>query len=134
MSDTRTTGWAGWGYFAASILLIAGIFDVVQGFTAILAPDSAYFVLDGALLVLDIQGWGWWTLIIGAALVVTALFLFRGATWARVVAIVLAGLSALGHLFTIPAQPWWSLIVIALDVIIIYALTVHGRELKAARG
>ncbi|WP_127794885.1 hypothetical protein [Agromyces sp. LHK192] len=133
MTDTTATGWIGWGYFAATILLIAGIFDTIQGFVAILAPDSAYFVVDGTLFVFDIQGWGWWTLIIGLLLVLTAIALYAGQTWARITAVVLAGLSAVGHLFTIPAQPWWSLIVIALDVLVIYALLVHGREMKAAR-
>ncbi|GAA3641809.1 membrane protein [Microbacterium awajiense] len=129
--NSNVTGWVGWGYFAATVLLIAGIFDTIQGFVAILAPDSAYFVLDGTLFVFDLQGWGWWTLLIGLLLVLVAIALFLGATWARVVAVILAILSAVGHLFTIPAQPWWSLIVIALDVLIIYALTVHGREMKA---
>ena len=49
------------------------------------------------------------------------------------VAIILAALSAIGQLFLLPTQPWWSLIVIALDVFVIFALTVHGQELKASR-
>ena len=56
--------------------------------------------------------------------------LFAGQTWARVVAIILVVLSAIGQLLLIPAQPWWSLIIIAIDVLIIYALTVHGAELR----
>ena len=67
--------------------------------------------------------------IIGIVLILTALALFAGATWARVVAIVLASLNAVGHVFLLPAQPWWSLIVITLDVFVIYALTVHGKEM-----
>ena len=51
-------------------------------------------------------------------------------TWARVVAVILASLNAVGHIFLLPTQPWWSLLVIALDVFVIYALTVHGKELK----
>ena len=132
MSNTQVTGWVGWGWFAAIILLMAGVFDAVRGFIALLQPDSVYFVVDGDLFLLDVQGWGWWNLIIGAVLILVAIALFTGATWARVVAIIVAILSAIGQLFLIPAQPWWSLIVITLDVLVIFALTVHGKEMKAA--
>jgi uncharacterized membrane protein len=134
MSDTQVTGWVGWGWFAGIVLLIAGIFDAVRGLIALLLPESAYFVVaEGQLFLFDVQGWGWWHLIIGALLVLVAIALFTGATWARVVAIILASLSAISQLFLLPTQPWWSLIVIALDIFVIFALTVHGKELKASR-
>jgi len=116
------------------MLIIAGGFDVLYGFIALLQADSAYLATpNGALFVLDIQGWGWWHLISGVLLVVVGLALLYGATWARVVAIILVILNAIGQLFLIPVQPWWSLIVLAIDLLVIYALTVHGRELKEAR-
>ncbi len=87
-------------------------------------------VTEGSLWLLDVTGWGWWNLIIGLLLVLVSVALFAGQTWARVVAVILVILSAVGQLLLIPAQPWWSLILIALDVLIIYALIVHGRELK----
>ena len=96
-------------------------------------PTSAYFVAaEGGLAVFDLQGWGWWHIITGVLLIFTAIALFTGATWARVVAVILVALNALGQLFLLPVQPWWSLIVLTLDILVIYALTVHGRELKAA--
>jgi uncharacterized membrane protein len=133
MSDTQVTGWVGWGWFAAIVVLIAGVFDAIYGLIAVLAPGSAYFVaVEGDLALFNLQGWGWWHIITGVLLVVTAIALFVGATWARVVAVILVGLNALGQLFLLPVQPWWSLIVLTLDILVIYALTVHGRELKAA--
>ncbi|MCD5348321.1 hypothetical protein PX701_10630 [Agromyces sp. H3Y2-19a] len=132
MSDTETTGWVGWGYFAAIVLLIAGIFDAIYGLMAIIGPDSAYFLTSENLFMMNVAGWGWWHLIIGAFLIITSLALFGGATWARVIAIILAIVNAIGQLFLIPAQPWLSIILIVLDILVIYALTVHGRELKAA--
>jgi hypothetical protein len=66
----------------------------------------------------------------GALLVVVGAVLFTGATWARVIAIILVILNAIGQLFLLPVQPWWSLIVLTLDFLVIYALTVHGRELS----
>ena len=58
--------------------------------------------------------------------------LASGATWARVVAIILVAFNGVSQLALLPVQPWWSLIVLTLDIIVLYALTVHGRELKRA--
>ena len=133
MSDTQVTGWVGWGWFAAIVVLIAGVFDAIYGLIAVLAPGSAYFVaVEGDLALFNLQGWGWWHIITGVLLILTAIALFTGATWARVVAVILVALNAIGQLFLLPVQPWWSLIVLTLDILVIYALTVHGRELKAA--
>lgn len=133
MSNTETSSWVGWGWFAGIMLLTAGIFDAIYGFLAVLQPDSAYFLTTtGTLFLFDISGWGWWHLIIGILLILVALALFAGATWARVVAIILAVLNAIGQLFLLPVQPWWSLIVIVLDILVIYALTVHGKEMRQA--
>ena len=132
MSTTHTTGWVGWGRFAGVVILISGAFSVLQALTALIGPSTYYAVTDGALLVFDVTGWGWWNLIIGALLILTAIALFAGQTWARIVAIILAILSAIGQLMLVPAQPWWALIVIAIDILVIYALTVHGEELRSA--
>ncbi|MDR6905301.1 hypothetical protein J2X63_000987 [Agromyces sp. 3263] len=134
MSDTQTTGWAGWGVFAAIVLIIAGAIDAIYGFIAVFLPSSSYFVLgEGGLVLFDVQGWGWWHVIIGAALILVGLALFTGATWARVTAIVLVAINGVSHVFLLPAQPWWSLLVLTLDILVIYALTVHGREFEASR-
>ncbi|MEI5585286.1 MULTISPECIES: DUF7144 family membrane protein [unclassified Agromyces] len=127
--EVRVTGWVGWGWFAGTVLLIAGAIDAIYGFIAILQPDAYFVVTSGTLFLLDVGGWGWWHLILGIVLILVALALFTGATWARITAVVLASLNAVGHVFLLPAQPWWSLIVITLDIFVIYALTVHGREL-----
>ncbi|MET0735528.1 MAG: hypothetical protein ABWY55_07790 [Microbacterium sp.] len=133
MSTVTRTGWTGWATFAGVILLISGVFSVVQALVALIGPDTYYVVTEGSLWLLDVAGWGWWNLIIGVLLILTALALFAGPTWARVVAVILVILSAVGQLLLIPAQPWWSFIVIAVDVLIIYALTVHGNELRAEK-
>ncbi|GAA2978076.1 putative membrane protein [Microbacterium terrae] len=130
MSDTHASGWAGWGVFAGVMLMIAGFIDLIYGIAALIGPDSAYFITDAGLFGVDVQGWGWWHLISGALLILVAFALLAGATWARVVAIILVALNALGQLSLMSAQPWLSLAILAVDVVIIYALTVHGRELK----
>ena len=132
MSDITVTKWVGWVWFAAIVMLIAGVFDALHGLAAIFAPGSAYFVkVEGGLLLFDVQGWGWWHLILGVALIIAAGALFRGASWARVVAVIIVAISGISQLFLLPTQPWLSIIVLALDVLVIYAIIVHGREMAA---
>ncbi len=124
----QTSGWVGWITFAGVIIVLNGIFSAIQGIVALVGSNAYYVVLNGSLFLFDITGWGWRNLISGIVLILTGIALFSGATWARIVAVVVAGLSAIGQLLLIPAQPWWSLIVIAVDVLVIYAITTHGRE------
>lgn len=132
MSDSQQrSGWAGWAVFAGIVLIVAGAFDALLGLTAILAPAEKFIAAgDAYILLFDVVGWGWWHLIIGLALVLVGIFVLRGAAWARVIAIILVAINAISQLALLGVQPWWSIAVLALDVIIIYALTVHGRELK----
>ena len=131
MSDIqKQSGWVGWAVFGGIVLIIAGVFDALFGLAAIIGPSSAYFVsVTGNLWLLDISAWGWWHLILGLALVLVGVFVLRGASWARITAVVLAGVNAVSQLATLPYAPWWALIVIALDLLVIYALIVHGKEL-----
>ena len=124
------TGWVGWIGFAGIILILNGVFSAVQGFMALLGSNTYYLVSSGTLFLFDVTGWGWWNIIIGVLLALTAVALMAGQTWARVVAVILVIISAIGQLLLIPAQPWWSIIVIAIEILVIYALIVHGRELR----
>ncbi|RKR20684.1 DUF7144 family membrane protein [Arthrobacter oryzae] len=128
-----STGWTGWVRFAGVILIINGVFSGLQGLVALTGPDTYYLSTPGTLYIFDAKGWGWWNIAIGAGLILTAVALFSGATWARIVAVVVAGVSAVVQLMLIPQQPWWSFIVIAVDVLIIFAIIAHGEELKAEK-
>jgi hypothetical protein len=131
MSDTQQSGWTGWAVFAGVVLIILGAIDAIFGLVAILNPTETYLLVgEQATFLFDIAGWGWWHLLIGLLLIAVGLAVLRGATWGRVVAVILVSLNAISQVFLFGAQPWWSLIAITLDVIIIYALTVHGRELQ----
>ncbi len=130
MSEPKTTGWVGWGIFAAVILLVSGLFTGIQAIAALIGPNDYFVLTEGSLLLLDVNGWGWWNLLIAILLLLTSFALFAGQMWARVVAIILCVISAVGQLILLPAQPWWSVIIIAVDILVIYALTAHGRELK----
>ena len=121
--DERASGWAvGFVVFAAVMMMLAGGFQTIAGIAAIF--EDAFFVV-GPNYVYDVD--------------VTAVILFAagagvlsGATWARVVGITLASLSAFANFFFIPYYPVWSIVIIALDVAVIWALSVYGRREAAA--
>lgn len=136
MSTEPTSGtstWTGWASFASVIILVNGIVTLMQGLVVLLGPQAAYVVVDGSIFLFSRTGWGWWTIGVGTLLTVTAIALFSGAAWARILAVILAVISAAGQVLLLPAQPWWSIVVIAIDVLIIYALTVRGHELGQRR-
>src|SRR5690625_2617087 len=127
------TGWSGWIVFGAMMMLILGSFHAIQGLIA-LFNDEYYLVgANGLIVQLDYTAWGWTHLILGSVIVLAGVGLFAGQMWARVLGIALAALSAVLNFAFIAAYPVWSSIVIAIDVLLVYALAVHGRELKTQR-
>lgn len=128
-SAPRRTGWVGWVYFAGAMLILLGIFNAIEGLVA-LFNDQYYLPTRQGLLVFDLTGWGWIHLIVGVLAVGVGIGLFTGAMWARVCGIVLAGLNAVAQLAFLSANPAWAMIVITLDVLVIWALVVHGAEAK----
>ena len=124
--DSEVSGWAVGGLvFAACILTLAGTFQLLAGLVA-LFNDEFFVVTRNYTFDLDVTAWGWLHLLIGAAVLATGLGLFARKTWAAVTAIMLAMLSALVNFFFIPYYPIWALVVIALDVWVIWALTRPG--------
>lgn len=113
--------------FAATMMLVIGVFQFFQGLVAAIR-DEFYVVTPNYLYSVNTTGWGWIHMILGAVLVITGLFLFTGATWARVIGIGLVGLSAIANFFFLPYYPLWSLLIIALDVVVIWALATSGRR------
>ena len=124
------TGWVGWVAFASSMMVLLGILQVIEGFVAIF-DDGYYRVAPSGLVVsIDYTAWGWTHLLLGLLIVAGGVGLLSGNVAARTVAVVLAGLSSILNLLFMAAHPVWSIIVIAVDVLVIYAVTVHGRELS----
>ncbi|WP_049567599.1 DUF7144 family membrane protein [Nonomuraea sp. SBT364] len=123
------TGWVGWVWFAGLLMIMAGVFNIIGGVSAVINSDL-YVRTPLRLLFFDVSTWGWLHLIFGVILFATGLAVSVGQTWARVVAVVLVMLNAMTQLTWIGVNPWWSLAVIAVDVLVLYALIVHGREAK----
>jgi hypothetical protein len=112
------------------IILLSGLFSGFQGLVALIGPHTYYATVNGTLFIFNVKGWGWWNLIVGVVFIIVGICLLAGARWAVIASVILAIVSAVGQLFLIPVQPWWSVIVIAVDVLIIYALTFHRNELR----
>ncbi|MET0146439.1 MAG: hypothetical protein ABW122_05580 [Ilumatobacteraceae bacterium] len=123
----RASGWVGWVLFAACILIVSGMFSILEGLAGIFR-DEAFFA-GGQVLVFDYTAWGWIHLIIGLGLVAVGIGLYLGNEYARIAGVFLLMLNLVAQFTWIGAYPWWSVIAITLDVLILYALIVHGAEL-----
>jgi hypothetical protein len=131
--DPPPTAWTGWVVFASAMMFLLGSFQAVQGLVAIF-DDGFYHVTDsGLVLEVDYTVWGWVHLLLGVVIIVCALGVLTGNAAARTVGVLLAGFSALANLVFIEAYPIWSVIIITIDVLVIYALIVHGREMRSSR-
>ncbi|OGL25766.1 hypothetical protein A3E49_03190 [Candidatus Saccharibacteria bacterium RIFCSPHIGHO2_12_FULL_49_19] len=125
----QPTGWVGWVYFASLMMMLVGGFQAISGLVA-LFKDDFYLVTEKSLLVFDYSTWGWVHLIMGIVIFAAGVALMNGAAWARMVGILLAGLSLFANMAFLSAFPLWSILMIVVDVLVIYALTVHGDEVR----
>ncbi|SDW58045.1 hypothetical protein SAMN05421504_101956 [Amycolatopsis xylanica] len=119
----------GWLVFAGLMVILAGLFTAVMGVVALVA-DEHYVVGPEGTWLIDLTGWGWLHLAVGLFAVGIGVALGTGATWARVVAVLLACFNALSHLLFLDTSPLRSAIVIALDVLVIWAVVTHPAEYR----
>ena len=124
------TGWTGMVVFAAMIMLLVAAFQAIAGLAALFNDDIFLIRSSGLVVNVDFTTWGWIHLGVALLLGVTAFGLLRGALWARIVGVGVACLSAVANMAFMQAYPFWSLTIITLDVLIIWAICVHGREMK----
>ena len=125
-SYDEPTGWVGWIVFAAVMMIMLGCFHAIQGLVA-LFDDQKFLVADNGLIVsVNYTTWGWVHLIGGIIIALAGISLFAGRMWARVVGVLAALVSAIVNIAFLSAYPIWSTIMIAVDILIIWALTVHG--------
>jgi hypothetical protein len=123
-------GGSGWLLFAAMVMIMAGSFQAIQGLVALFQDD--YFIVgrNGLVIDLDFTAWGWTHLVVGVLAIAAAFGVLAGKTWAQVVAIGLALVSAVIQLGFLAAFPLWAMTIIALDILVVYAITVHGDEIE----
>jgi hypothetical protein len=138
MADVRSTGspketslWAvGWTFFAATMMILIGVFHAFAGLVAIF-DDEFYVATRNYVLQFDATQWGWIHLIVGILVALSGVYLLKGAVLARTVGVVMAVISAMAGFAWIPYYPVWGVIIMAMAVGVIWALTAHGRDVVA---
>ena len=127
----ETQGFAAGAVFSAGVLLLlAGLWQGFLGLVALFKDNDTLIVVGQKwIFSFDVTAWGWIHLLIGAALFIVGVFVLRGALWAGVAGIGIAGLSALANFLWLPYYPIWAILIITLDVIIIWALAAHRESI-----
>lgn len=118
---------SGWTVFAAIMMIFGGVMAILQGISAI-AEDDLFVTTNNYVFEFDLTSWGWIHLVLGIVVLLAGLALFTGALWARAVGVVLAGLSLIANFMWVPYNPFWALVLIALDIFVIYALCNPARR------
>jgi len=124
--------WTGWVVFAGALLVLTGVFQVLEGCIALFDDDFYAVSSDGLVVGTDYTVWGVVHVLVGTLAFLIGVGLFFGNMVARGAAVLLAGFSALANLLFLAASPAWSLTIIVLDVVVIYAVVVHGGELESS--
>ncbi len=127
-TDTRASRLAtGFITFAGVLMIMVGGFQALVGLVAVL-QDDFYVTTKNYVFDIDPTAWGWIHLIVGIVVVLAGFAILAGQTWGRVVGVILALISAITNFAFIPYYPFWSMLIIALDVFVIWALVAHGRD------
>lgn len=126
---TERSNWAvGYEAFAGIVLMIIGVFHAVAGIVAV-AEDEFFLVGQKWVFEFNATAWGWIHLIGGVILFIAGIGIFTGNVVARAVGVIVASLSAVASFLWLPYYPVWSILIIALDIGVIWALTTHGRDI-----
>ena len=113
--------------FAGIVLILAGIFHVIDGIVGLVNNDF-YVKTDNWVFKFNVTSWGWIHIILGIIAILAGVGLFSGAIWARTVAVIVAAVSIIANFVWLPYYPWWALLVIVLDFFVIWAVVLHGRD------
>lgn len=109
---------------AGILLLVIGVLSVLQGISAVAADDLLVVGYD-YIYKLNTTGWGWTHIVVGAIQIIVSIGLLKGSTWGRIAALIMAALSIVVNFLWIPYYPAWSILIIALDVVVIWAISTY---------
>jgi hypothetical protein len=132
--ERETSGWAaGWAAFAGFMMVLLGFGWLMVGLMAA-SEDEILSNAPEYLFDFTPSTWGWVHIALGIIVLVAGFYVFTGAVWARLVGVVVAIVAAIIAFAWLPYYPVWAVILIAVSVSIIWALTIHGRDLADVRG
>lgn len=128
--QSRKSAWAAGGVTFAGVLMgMNGILHILQGIAAI-AKDDVYARVGDYTYRINLTGWGWILVMLGAVTAVTGWGILTREAWARLTGILIAALSIIAQFMFLPYAPLWGLIVIAVDLFVIWALSVYKPDTK----
>jgi hypothetical protein len=127
------TGWTGWIVFAGVMLVMLGVLHIIEGLVALFREDYYLVGSKGLAVHVNYTTWGWAHLILGVIAGLAGVGLLAGNIVARVVGVCVAMLSAVANLAFVPAYPVWSIMIVTFDVLVIWAIIVHGSEMKSVQ-
>ena len=128
-NSSDVSGWVGWVYFGGLIMVLLGALHAMAGLVA-LFKDEVYAIGDKGVWVLDITSWGWIHLIAGVVILMAGLAVMSGKMWGRVIGIILGVIAAIANFAFIPVYPVWSVIMMTMSILVVYALVAHGAEAR----
>jgi len=129
-SDLSPAEGSGWVLFAGIMILTVAVLNIIWGIAAI--GKSSFFVEDSRFIISELNMLGWLVLIIGALQLAAAFSIWAGGTFGRWFGIAVACINAIAALLSMPAYPFWSLAVFAVDVLVIYGLAAYGGDRRIA--
>jgi len=130
MSQKQGSDWAaGWIAFAGFMMILLGSFHAVAGLVGIV-NDQFYVKGSKYIFQFDRTTWGWIQLLVGIIVVLAGFGVFSGAVWARTVGVILAVVSAIAAFAWLPWYPVWAIAIIVVAIAVVWALTMHGREVE----
>lgn len=129
--NSQVSGWVGWIGFAGFMLMLGGFFAIIAGFAALFKTDVVYHsAASSSVWVLDYSQWGWIHILGGLLALGAAGSLAAGHIYGRTIAVIVALLSATANMAFVPVYPVWSILVIVIDLLVIFAVTVHGKDIQ----
>ena len=128
-NNNQPSGWTGWIVFAGFMMILMGVLQGIAGLTALL-NDKWLLVTQNSLIAFNFTTWGWIHILIGVLVFAAGFAVMNGAVWARVVGVIIAMLSIVANLAYANTYPIWAIAVVVINVLVIYALTVRGNEVR----
>ena len=129
--ETEPSGWTGWIVFAGVMMIISGCLNALYGLIAVVNDEWVVWT-NSASLYLDLSQWGAIHIVIGLVVLLSGIGVFSGNVLARTVGVIAASVSLIANFIFLPAYPLWTLAVITIDLLVIWALTAHGKEMRQA--
>jgi hypothetical protein len=128
--SVERTGWVGWVFFGGLMMIVGGLADFFYGLVGVTNDQWVVFGYRAAVY-LDVTQWGWVHLILGVIVALAGVGVITGNVLARIIGVIVASVSLLFNFLSLPLYPFWSVTLMVIDALVIYALIAHGREVRA---